>query len=109
MSYVIDKNGNLKVTTETNFNPLVVVGNTTLDGSYRNVLVDASGGNVTISLPAVATGVFEFRIKKIDSSANTVTVDGSGVEQIDGALTQVISTQYVTLVIINSSTAWWII
>lgn len=109
MSYVLDKNGNLKVTTETNFSPLVVTGNTTLTGSYRNVLVDASGGNVTITLPAVATGNYEFRIKKIDASGFTVTVDGNGVEAIDGALTQVISTQYVTLVIINSSTAWWII
>lgn len=109
MSHVIDKNGNIKVTFETNFNPLVVTGDTTLAGSYRNVLVDASGGNVTITLPAVAAGVFEFRIKKIDSSANTVTVDGAGSEVIDGQLTQVISSQYVTLVIINSNTAWWII
>lgn len=109
MSHVLDANGNIKITTETNFNPLVITGNTTLDGSYRNVLVNASGGNVTITLPAVATGNYEFRIKKIDSSINTVTVDGNGGELIDGALTQVISNQYVTLTIINSTTAWWII
>lgn len=109
MSHVIDKNGNIKVTFETNFSPLVVVGNTTLDGSYRNVLVDASGGAVTITLPAAASGYYEFRIKKIDSTGLAVTVDANGSELIDGALTQVISSQYVTLVIINSNTAWWII
>lgn len=109
MSHVIDVNGNIKVATEINLGPLVVTSDATLDGNYRNVLADASGGNITITLPATSTGVYEFRIKKIDSTTNIITVDGNGSEQIDGALTQVISSQYVTLVIVNNATAWWII
>lgn len=109
MSHVLDVNGNIKVTTETNFTPLIVTGDTTLDGSYRNVLVDASGGNLTITLPSVASGSYEFRIKKIDATGFTVTVDASGGELIDDQLTQIISAQYVTLAMINSPAAWWII
>lgn len=109
MSHVIDKNGNIKVTTETNFVPLVVTGNVTLDGSYRNVLCDTSGGGFTVTLPVAASGNYEFRIKKISSDVNPLTVDGDGSETIDGALTQVITNQYVTMDIISSSSGWWII
>lgn len=109
MSHVLDANGNIKVTTETNFSPLIVSGDVTLDGSYRTVLVDASGGNLTITLPSVASGSYEFRIKKTDATGFTVTIDGVGSETIDGALTQIISAQYVSLTITNNPAAWWII
>jgi hypothetical protein len=61
--------------------------------------VDASGGNVIANLPPVATaqsGDWNV-IKKIDASANTVTitawVDGTYAEFINGVATNVISTQ----------------
>jgi hypothetical protein len=74
------------------------------------ILVDASSSNVTITLPAVSgnSGV-HFHIKKTDSSTNTVTVDGSGSETIDGATTQVISSQYDSMHIVCDGTEWWIL
>ena len=69
--------------------------NTTLDSSYGMVLVDASGGAVTITLPAVASNSGRrYSIKKIDSSANAVTVDGNASEMIDDSTTQVLASQY---------------
>lgn len=65
--------------------------------------VDATGGAVTITLPANA-GIYDgfyVLVVKVDSSSNAVTVDGSGSDPINGALTQVLSTQYDWLLV------WW--
>ena len=87
-----------------------VATGTTLDDTHGTVLVDASGGAITITLPTAAVGVRRlYDIKKIDSSANAVTVDGSGSETIDGATTQVINFQYDSISIKSDGTTWWII
>lgn len=55
------------------------------------VIADCTGGNVTLTLPAanVAGAGFSpnFRIKRKDSSANTVTVARAGADTIDGGTT----------------------
>lgn len=82
---------------------------TTLDDTYFTVLVDASGANRIITLPAAAgvTGIV-YNIKKTDLSINTVTIDGNGAETIDGKTTKVITTQYEN-VTIQSDGANWVI
>lgn len=76
-------------------NITTVSANTTLDYTYYTVLVDASGGNRTITLPPAATTPGRiYIIKKIDATANTVTIDANGAETIDGVLTKVINTQW---------------
>lgn len=70
------------------------------------ILVDASSGNVTITLPtAVGNSGKVFYIKKIDTSINTVIVDGDGTETVEGELTQVIGLQddFLTLFSDNSN------
>ncbi len=83
---------------------------TTLDGTDAVVLVDASGGAVTVNLPAAA-GVTRrsYVIKKTDSSGNVVTVDASGAETIDGATTQTLVAQFDSLTIVCDGTAWFIV
>lgn len=81
-----------------------------LDATHYTVKVDASGANRTITLPPAAgcTGRI-YIIKKTDSSANTVTIDGDTAETIDGATTKVISTQYAGYSIQSDGTGWMII
>jgi hypothetical protein len=87
-----------------------VNANTTLDSTYQTVAVDASGANRTITLPAAATCTGRrYDIKKVDSSANTVTIDGNSAETIDGAATYVISNQYTSVTIISNGSGWYII
>jgi len=82
----------------------------TLDKTYYTVLVDAVGANRTITLPAAASHEHRvYNIKKIDASANTVTIDGNGVETIDGAATVVISVQWDSYTLQCDSTGWFII
>jgi len=84
--------------------------NTTLDITHHLVKVDASGGAIVITLPAVATTNRRmYIIKKSDSSANTVTIDANAAELIDGSLTRVINTQYSGYMIQCDGLSWMII
>lgn len=76
----------------------------------RTILMDASGGARTVTLPLAATSNrVVLTIKKIDSSANAVTIDGNGAETIDGAATQVLAAQWDSFTIQCNGTAWFIL
>lgn len=105
-------NANSTIEIEGSFGPSItsVSATTTLDATHYTVTVDASGAARTINLPA-AGGVKRrvYIIKKIDSSANNVTIDGNSTETIDGALTKVINTQWAGFQIQSDGTNWIVI
>ncbi len=75
----------------------------TVDSTYRAkyISVDASGGAVVINLPQISgldlTSAFVIGIKKTDSSANAITINGynagDGTNEIDGAVNKTINAQ----------------
>jgi hypothetical protein len=75
--------------------------------------VDCTSGSITISLPAVSSAGdgFTVSIKKIDSSANTVTIDGNSSETIDGSLTYVLTKQNegTGFIVDGVATAWRVV
>lgn len=81
-----------------------------LTETARTVEVDATGGARTISLPVAASVKrIVYTIKKMDASANVVTIDPAGAETIDGILTQALTAQYQGLRIQSDGTQWVII
>lgn len=82
----------------------------TLDTANHVCLCDCSSNDITLNLPAASgnTGL-QYHIKKIDSTSNTVTIDGSGSETIDGGTTAVIRSQYESVTVSCDGTEWWII
>lgn len=66
--------------------------------------VDASGGAVTINLPAISgltlTGAWSIGVKKTDSSNNAVTASRNGTDTIDGSTTKATSRQYGGFVLV---------
>lgn len=74
------------------------------------ILCDASTGAFTITLPASAgrTGRMYY-IKKIDSSDNPVTIDPNASELLDGGLTAVLTSQYISLTIVCDGSNWHIL
>ncbi len=79
-------------------------------GAEHTILCNATGGAVTINLPAVA-GVAgrEYRAKKIDASGNACTLDGDSSEPIDSATTHALSSQWDSVTITTpGSTGWYI-
>jgi hypothetical protein len=93
-----------------------ITGNYTALWSDTVLLVNATGGNITITLPdsaLVASTKDEmgklFYIKKVDASANTVTIDGYSAQTIDGAATYVINTQYDSVTIVSDGSNYHIV
>lgn len=86
----------------------LVSANTTLGVNHHIVLVDASGGNRTITLPdATACSGRQYIIKKIDSSANTVTVATQTGQTIDGQASVGLNTQYQFIKIVSNGQNWF--
>lgn len=82
----------------------------TATGAETVILCDATSGNVTISLPALASSAYrKYHVKKIDVSANTCIIDGSGSETIDGSTTFTISVQYRSIQVVNGTSGWFIL
>lgn len=84
--------------------------NYTLIATDHTVLFDATSGNRTATLPAAAGATGRvYVVKKIDSSANIVTVDPNGSETIDGASTKVLSTPWESVTIQSTGSSWVIL
>ena len=74
------------------------------------VLADATSGAITLTLPAVASANGAYIIvKKVDVSANAVTIDGNGAETIDGATTKALTAQYDAVTVACDGSQWWIV
>jgi hypothetical protein len=74
------------------------------------LLADATTGNIVLDLPPAATNSGALvTVKKLDSSVNTVTVEGNGAETVEGVANKVLTAQYETLRIMCDGTSWWII
>ena len=76
---------------------------------YPVLLVNATSASVTVNLPTAVGNSAAYSIKKTDSSANTVTIDASGAETIDGGATAVLIRQYESITIVSDNTNWHII
>jgi hypothetical protein len=74
------------------------------------ILVDATLGAVTVTLPAVATMTGRVLVvKKKDTSANAVILDGNGAETVDDLATFPFATPYTAISVISNGVAWWVI
>jgi hypothetical protein len=84
-------------------------GTYTIGVNDHIILCDPASDAFTVTLPAVAGNAGrEYVIKHSSDSVNDVTVDGDGVEVIDGAETQVLSAR-ASITIVCDGSAWHII
>jgi hypothetical protein len=73
----------------------------------RKYYLNNGASAATVNLPAVAgCDGLEIVLKKLGSG--TVTVDASGSETIDGALTLTLSQQYASVTLTATSSGWYI-
>ncbi|MGB4762614.1 MAG: hypothetical protein WBP12_04655 [Candidatus Saccharimonas sp.] len=84
--------------------------NYTITSTDVVIFADATGGHTTITLP-LASGLsgYRFYIKRIDSTGNTVTVQRSGSDTIDGLTSLTIDQQYTSIAVVSSGSAWYIL
>lgn len=74
----------------------------------RLIPCNATSAGFTVTLLPAATAGSGFRIgvKKTDSTANAVTVDGDSAETIDGAANLALSAQYDVVWLVSDGTGW---
>ncbi len=72
------------------------------------ILCDATTAAFTVTLPSPSEDLV-FTIKKIDSTANIVTIATAGAETIDGSATQDITIQFTALKLVNDGSNWFIV
>lgn len=89
--------------------PVVKSANYTATFQDQTILVDASGGARTITLPAAASVPGKRYTIKRTSASNNVIVDGNASETIDGATTKTITTQHGFITIESDGTNWQIV
>gem|GEM_PF-6828931 len=88
------------------FSFVTKTANYTLTAADHTVRIDASSGSITATLPTASTCPGRvYVIKKIDASANTVTVSGS----IDGVSSKIYSTQFSGTSVQSNGSTWDII
>lgn len=77
------------------------------------VLADCTTGNVTLTLPAanIAGAGFtpQYIIKRIDSSANTVTISRAGADTLDGGTTYVLGALQAATLVSDGVSAWYVV
>lgn len=70
--------------------------------------VDATSGNITVTLPAASGNAgLTYFIYKTDASANTVIVDGDGTETINGVSTLTLLARYQHMRVECDGTNWF--
>jgi hypothetical protein len=79
----------------------------TPDATHHTIFCDCTSNVITVNLPAAAscTGRL-YRIKKVDASANQVTIDPNGSETIDAVATLSFN-GYLSYVVQSDGSNWW--
>jgi hypothetical protein len=74
------------------------------------LLCDCTSNDISLTIPTSSSDYSgnRYEIKKIDSSANTVTITPTS-RTIDGAATATITTQYESITIVSDGTNWFIV
>jgi hypothetical protein len=85
-----------------------VAGDFTLTLDDGILLVDATAGAVTVTLPDVRRAAGRsFFTKKADVSGTAVTVSSSAL--IDGATTYALTVQFQSVTVLSDGTTWWVV
>lgn len=87
-------------------------GNYTLTATDYGVRVDSTAGGVTLTLPdaaALPDAMFIVKDWKGTSAVNNITVATTASQTIDGQVSVVIKTAYVSLTFVSDGANWMII
>lgn len=70
------------------------------------ILADATSGAFTVALPTAVGWSKRITIKKVDSSANAVTVGTTSSQTIDGQSTRLLAGQFSTITLVSDNANW---
>lgn len=76
-------------------------------GEY--ILANAGSGGFTITLPTAVGNTNSYSVKKIDSTANVVTVVTTASQTIDGGASALLKVQYVAITVVSDGSNWYVV
>ncbi len=83
--------------------------NETATFGTKIITCDPTSNNITVNLPTAVGNKAVLVIKRTTGGANTVTIDGSGSETIDGGTTALLVEQYESVTLVSDNTNWIIL
>lgn len=87
-----------------------ISGDTTLNTTtHKYILVDTSGGDVTLTLPLSANGLYSYDIWKVTGDSNSVIVTRAGSDTISGETSVFWTHQYDHNEFVPDTTSLWLI
>lgn len=89
-------------------NPTTITSSVTLEAGPQFLLVDASGGEVELTMPDPSLQAGMIIVKKIDASANHVVLVPHGSETIDGDTELRITARWSAPLLGTDKTNWYI-
>lgn len=89
-----------------------ITSNITATIAQHYFRIDATSGNITITLPAASTAFgasmgIEYEFKRIDNSGNTITIQRAGSDLIDGGTSFTLGAQWEFKKLKASSSSTW--
>lgn len=80
-----------------------------ITANNATIFANCAAGSFSTLLPsASAVSGQQFKVKKIDSSANPATITTTSSQTIDDALTYPLSTQYQSATVQSDGSNWWV-
>lgn len=80
-----------------------------ITANNATIFANCAAGSLSTLLPsASAVSGQQFKVKKIDSSANPATITTTSSQTIDDALTYPLSTQYQSATVQSDGSNWWV-
>lgn len=91
-------------------NSTEIIYNDSNISEFNIILCDASSNDITAYLPVAADKLNRtFTFKKIDPSANIVSVSANGTDLVDGLAEQILVSQYDSITVVSNGAEWFII
>jgi hypothetical protein len=86
-----------------------VMDNVTLTEANTILFADTINKNITVTLPTVVNNKFKYFIRKVDASANTLTINTSNSEIIEGSTSYEFQYGDQSVSIVSDGSKWFII
>jgi len=104
----------LKSSSDNYYKVTNITNSTTIGVDVYFMTVDATSGNITITLPSAASHFganmgIQYVFKRIDNSGNTVTIQRAGSDTIDGGTSFSLTTQWESKELQCASTSTWLL
>lgn len=87
---------------------VTVTSNSNCTSGQPTLFVDATSGNIVVTVATAVGATWQCTIKRKDSSGHTITVQGTSAQTIEGQASGTIQYQNSSITLTSDNANWWI-